>query len=574
MNLNKLIKNSKKDNSAFPNVKVSLLGDSATQLLAKTIIGYGYEIEYGVELFEADYDQIKLQILNPNSELYAQNSEFVIIAESSQKIKQDYYNESQDERINFAENKLKAVKEQVDLLGSLENLKAILYFNIQEEDDSVYGNYANKIESSFLYQIRKYNYLIMQFASSINLFHIVDYKLLHQRNGDKIAFSSQSYVNNSMVFNLEILPLIAKSCIDIIVSQLGVFKKCLIIDLDNTMWGGIIGDDGIDKIQIGSLGIGKAFTNFQKWIKELKNRGVILAICSKNFENIAKDVFINHPEMILRLEDISVFVANWDNKADNIKYIQSVLNIGFDSMVFLDDNPFEREIVKKNIPSLTVPELSEDPSEYVDYLKTLNLFETASYVKNDAKRTLQYQEESKRKKEEIKHSDQSSFLKSLNMEIKIDEFDSFNQPRIAQLIQRSNQFNLRTIRYTETELEGLSKSKNHICLALGLKDNFGEYGIISIVILEKKKDILFIDTWVMSCRVLKRGVEEFVFNYILKLANSIKGIKKIKGEYIPTKKNIFVKNLYQDLGFYEENDSWIFSNLSANNKECFIKEIN
>ncbi len=573
MNLSKLIKNSKKDNSLFPNLKVSLLGDSATQLLAKSIIGYGYEIGYGIDLFEADYDQIKLQIFNPNSELYVHNPEFVIVAESTEKIKQDYYNENQDNRINFAEDKFSSIKEQVKLLGSLKNLKAILYFNLKEDDDSVYGNYANKIESSFLYQIRKFNYLVMEFASTTNLFHIVDYKLLHQRNGDKVAFSNQSYVNNSMVFNLDILPLIAKNCIDIIVAQLGIFKKCLIIDLDNTMWGGIIGDDGIDNIQIGSLGIGKAFTNFQKWVKELKNRGIILAICSKNFESIAKDVFVNHPDMILRLEDISVFVANWDNKADNIKYIQSILNIGFDSMVFLDDNPFEREIAKKNIPSLTVPELGEDPSEYVDYLKTLNLFETASYVKNDTKRTLQYQEESKRKKEEIKYTDQASFLKSLNMEIKVAQFDSFNLPRVAQLIQRSNQFNLRTVRYTETELKALSKAENYICLALELKDSFGEYGIISIVILEKKKDLLFIDTWVMSCRVLKRGVEEFVFNYVLRLANSMDGIKKIKGEYIPTKKNIFVKDLYQDLGFNNESESWVFSDFSSNNKTCFIKEI-
>jgi FkbH-like protein len=569
---NQLIKNTKQESINFPSLKVALLGDSSTQLLAKSLQGYGIELGYDIDLYEADYDQVSLQVLNKGSELYQSKANYVIIAESNLRLKQSYYKSS--DRIGFAENKLEGIKQLVSHLSSEDSLKMVLYFNFQEDDDSVYGNYANKIESSFLYQIRKLNFLLMEYSCSESIFHIVDYKKIHERLGDKAMFSPSFYVSSSMVFNLEALPILSKNCLDIILAQAGVFKKCVILDLDNTMWGGVIGDDGISKIQIGNLGIGKAFTIFQQWVKELKERGIILAVCSKNYESVAKDVFENHPEMIIRLPDIAVFIANWDNKADNIKYIQSILNIGFDSMVFLDDNKFERELVKSNIPELTVPDLPEDPAEYVNYLKVLNLFETASYAQNDTKRTRQYQAESERKKEEIKYSDQSSFLENLNMVAEIEKLNTFNLPRVAQLIQRSNQFNLRTIRYAESDLVSLIDSNSKKCIAVKLKDSFGDYGIISVLVLDYQEEELFIDSWVMSCRVLKRGVEEFVFNTILELVVGDSNVKRIKGEYIPTKKNIFVSDLFSKLGFNNIGDYWIYNiqdSSEVQEKKCYIK---
>jgi HAD-superfamily phosphatase, subfamily IIIC len=192
--------------------------------------------------------------------------------------------------------------------------------------------------------------------------------------------SNKFYINADMPFSLDALPTIAKGVVDIVNACEGKFNKCVILDLDNTLWGGIIGDDGIDNIEIGDLGIGKAFTELQEWLKELKKRGIILCICSKNEEILAKEPFLKHPDMVLSLEDIAVFVANWKNKADNIRFIQNVLNIGFDSMVFIDDNPFERNQVKLEIPELTIPELPKDPVDYLSYLKGLNLFETTSYL--------------------------------------------------------------------------------------------------------------------------------------------------------------------------------------------------
>ncbi len=568
---NQLLKNLKKDYSNFPIINVALLGDSSTQFLNKTLSAYAIEYGYQLNLFEADYNQIDLQVFNLGSDFYNSDADFVILSETNQKLKKSFYNLSLEERQTFADDKIKHIQKSINQILEHKKIKSVVYFNFQEEDDSVFGNYANSTEYSYLYQIRKLNFELMNLAQKNRSFLVLDYKLIHQRLGDKSAFSPQMLVNNDMTFSMDALPVISKYIMDIILAQNGVFKKCLILDLDNTMWGGIIGDDGIENIQIGNLGIGKAFTNFQLWVKELKERGIILAICSKNYENVAKNVFINHPEMKIKLDDISVFVANWENKADNIKYIQNVLNIGFDSMVFIDDNKFERELVKNNVPEITVPDLPIDPAEYVEYLKTLNLFETNSFVKNDTKRTKQYQAESERKKIAQKFSSETDFLKELEMEATIEPFNDFNLPRIAQLIQRSNQFNLRTKRYSEQELKSFQQSKDYACFSLSLKDKYGDYGLVSIIILKINTDSLFIDTWVMSCRVLKRDVEKFIINYMVNLAKNKPNIKSIIGEYIPTPKNALVKNLYKELGFKANSNLWQLDLMSYQSQKNYIK---
>lgn len=570
--INQLIKNTKKDVTSLPQINFSVLGDFSTQFLAKAIKGYAFEYGYNFNVFEADYDQIDMQVFNSESELYSRKSDFVLIAENHLKLQHKFYKLNTVQRENFAEDFINRALNLYKNINDVAKPKAVFFFNIVEEDDDLFGNYANKVESSFLYQVRKLNFLMMELAIKNPSLHIIDIKKIHQRLGDENAFSTNSYISTDILFSLDITPYIAKNVCDVASALLGKFKKCLILDLDNTLWGGVIGDDGIQHIQLGSFGIGKAFTNFQKWIKELKERGIILAVCSKNFEEVAKTPFESHPDMQLKLEDISVFVANWNNKADNIKYIQSILNIGFDSMVFLDDNKFERELVKNNIPDLEVPELPEDPAEYLNYLKTLNLFETASFSQNDSQRTLQYQEEAKRKNQEMKFTNQDDFLKSLDMEAKIEPFNEFNLPRIAQLIQRSNQFNVRTIRYSEQELMDLMSSPTNVCISVSLKDVYGNAGLISVLILELKQDQLFIDTWVMSCRVLKRGVENLIANYLVELANN-RGIKEVVGEFIPTPKNHLVKDLYRELNFEKNDDIWVLKVKESKNRKCFIKTV-
>jgi FkbH-like protein len=339
--------------------------------------------------------------------------------------------------------------------------------------------------------------------------------------------------------------------------------------------GGVVGDDGLEGIQLGhGLGVGKAFTEFQMWIKKLKQRGIIICVASKNNYETAKEPFEKHPDMVLRLDDIAVFQANWETKVDNIRTIQRILNIGFDSMVFLDDNPFERNMVREHIQGITVPELPEDPGEYLEYLYSLNLFETASYSNADNDRTKQYQIEAKRVSFAKTFHNEADFLKSLNMTSAIEGFTKFNIPRVAQLSQRSNQFNLRTIRYTENDITELSEDINNVCLCFSLKDKFGDNGLIAVVIMKKiYEETLFIDTWFMSCRVLKRGMENFTLNAIVSRAKSL-GYKHILGEYLPTAKNKMVERHYSDLGFEKVNGAptaqYILNVNNYKDKECYI----
>jgi FkbH-like protein len=274
--------------------------------------------------------------------------------------------------------------------------------------------------------------------------------------------------------------------------------------------------------------------------------------------------------MVLHLEDIAVFMANWENKVDNIRQVQSILNIGFDSMVFLDDNPFERNMVRENIPQLTVPELPEDPADYLEYLYTLNLFETISFSNVDAERTKQYQVEAERTVLQKSFANEDEFLQSLNMLSLVEPFNKFNTPRVAQLSQRSNQFNLRTVRYTEADIESLGRSAEHHTFSFTLADKFGDNGLICVIILKQEDAAtLFIDTWFMSCRVLKRGMENFTLNTLVAAAKE-KGFKHLKAEYIPTAKNEMVKDHYEKLGFYNKDGFWYLDVDSYENKKSYI----
>ena len=543
-----LKKNLKKDFSNLKPIKLAILGDTATQFLAQALRGLGHDNGINLEIWEADFNQIERQVYDLSSELYEFKPEIVIVFQSSHKLLGKYNKIKPNQHLLFASNELDTIENIYANLTN--NLKAkIIYYNYTEIDDSVFGNFANKTESSFLFQLRKLNYELMSFASKKQNLYLCDISSIQNQVGKSNFFQPHIYISTEMVLSIDVLPRVASKTIDLINNLNGKFKKCVILDLDNTTWGGIIGDDGIENIQIGSLGIGKAFSEFQYWIKKLKNRGIIIAVCSKNTESIAKEPFEKHPDMVLRMEDISVFKANWNNKADNIRHIQSILNIGFESMVFLDDNPFERNIVRENIPEICVPELPEDPANYLEYLYKLNLFETVSFSNEDTERTKLYQIEALRAKVFQKFTNEDDFLKNLNMISDIQPFNKFNTPRIAQLSQRSNQFNLRTIRYTEADIERISTSDDYVTFAFTLEDKFGDNGLICVTILKKEDEkSLFIDTWFMSCRVLKRGMEIFVLNTIVNFAKE-NGFTTIKGEYIPTLKNDIVKDHYLNLGF-------------------------
>lgn len=540
-----LKRNLKKDSTTLPTRRVALLGDAATQFLAVAIQGMGYERNYNIDLFEAEYNQIERQILDPTSDFYDFAADYSVVFQSTHKLLEKYSTSAVAEQINLADDRLDFIRMLCNSVSG-----RIIYYNYPEIEDTVFGSYATKVPSSFSFQVRKLNFELMKIAQEYPNFFICDIAGLQNKFGRDQMFNSHVYVSTEMVLSLDILPYVASRTLDILCAVEGKFKKCLVLDLDNTTWGGIVGDDGWENIQVGhGLGIGKAFTEFQQWVKKLKNRGIIICVCSKNDEDKARAPFELNPEMVLKIDDIAVFVANWDNKADNIRLIQSILNIGFDSMVFLDDNPFERNMVRENVPDITVPELPEDPGEYLEYLYSLNLFETASYSNADAERTQQYQVEHQRASLLKTFTNEADFLKSLDMVSEVKNFDSFNKVRVAQLSQRSNQFNLRTVRYTEAEIEALGKDDQYVSFSFDLSDKFGDNGLICVIILKKEDaETLFIDTWFMSCRVLKRGMEDFTLSRLIAYAKE-NGFKRIVGEYLPTAKNQMVETHYPKLGF-------------------------
>ncbi len=549
-------------------MKVALLGDSAIQLLAQALRGAGFNEGFDLKVWEADFGQVELQVFDTGSELYKYNPDVIIIFQCSHKLLSAYNKLSPEAYPSLANERLQLIAEMHNRLKQQLSAK-IIYYNYTEINDAVFGNYSNKTASSFLYQLRKLNCGLMDFACNNADFFVCDISSLQNLFGKGQFFQTNIYINTEIVLGLDVLPAIAFSTIGIIKSLHGRFKKCVVLDLDNTAWGGIIGDDGIENIQIGSLGIGKAFSEFQYWLKKLQQRGIIIAVCSKNTESIAKEPFEKHPDMVLRLEDIAVFVANWETKVDNIRHIQSILNIGFDSMVFLDDNPFERNIVRENIPGITVPELPEDPADYLEYLYSLNLFETASFSGLDAERTKQYQVEAQRAVLQKSFASEDEFLQSLGMVSLAEPFTKFNTPRVAQLSQRSNQFNLRTVRYTEADIEKIANDNEYASFTFTLEDKFGDNGLIGIVVLKKEQNCFFIENWMMSCRVLKRGMENFMLNRLSAFAKQ-EGVKYLKGEYIPTAKNELVKDHYEKLGFAISDGYWLLDIENFKKRETFI----
>jgi FkbH-like protein len=568
----RLKKNLKKDFSGLQPVRVALLGDTATQWLAQAIRGAGYERGLDLRLWEADFSQIEQQVYDPDSRLYIFDPQVILLYQSSKKLLGEYNVAEPAGRSDLAEGRIS----QVDSLKAAiraRSAASIIYCNYPEIDDGVFGNYANSTCSSFVFQVRKLNYELMQYAMVQEGFYIADLAVLQQQVGRSVFYRPSVYFNTDMEISIEALPAVAGATASLIGALYGRIRKCLVLDLDNTLWGGVIGDDGLENIEIGALGIGKAFTDLQYWARKLRQRGILLAVCSKNTEAIARQPFESHPDMVLSLEDIAVFQANWNNKVDNIRQIATALNIGLDSMVFLDDNPFERNMVREALPEVLVPELPDDPAEFLEYLYPLHLFETVSLSAEDEGRTSMYRKDSERSAERLSYSDEEAYLASLNMGSRVEPFNPFNGPRVAQLSQRSNQFNLRTVRYTDAQIRGLAESPDTYSFSFTLEDRFGDTGIICVVILRKETDeMLFIDSWFMSCRVLRRGMESFALNTVAAFARHT-GFRYLRGEYLPTAKNEMVKDHYLSLGFLEEEGRWLLDVQTYQPRPTLVKRI-
>jgi FkbH-like protein len=344
---------------------------------------------------------------------------------------------------------------------------------------------------------------------------------------------------------------VARSLTALVRAIYGKSRKCLVLDLDNTLWGGVIGDDGPDNIKIGrETAEAEAFTAFQEYCLALRNRGVVLAVCSKNEEQIAKKGFA-HPDSVLKLEHFAAFKANWSPKPENIQAIAAELSLGVESFVFVDDNPAERALVEAQLPAVAVPDVGSDVSGFAAVLEAARYFEPIAISQEDLQRADQYAENSQRAALHAKFADYGEYLASLRMHAEIDGFRPEYLDRIAQLTNKTNQFNLTTRRYTLPEIEGLAKDPGYVTLYGKLSDTFGDNGLISVIVGRKDRSALHLDLWLMSCRVLKRDMELAMLDAVVERARAA-GVESIYGYYIKTAKNGMVADHYDKLGFSPE----------------------
>jgi FkbH-like protein len=350
--------------------------------------------------------------------------------------------------------------------------------------------------------------------------HILDVEFVANRLGTAASADIRTWFESKQPYSVALTVEVAREGGLVIAGLRRPPKKVVVLDLDNTLWGGVVGDDGLEGIEIGSTSPrGEAFRYFQDYLLSLTKRGIILAVCSKNDHEKAAEPFEKHPEMVLRMADIANFKANWDPKSENIRQIAVELNLGLDSLVFVDDNPAEIDIVRQFVPQVTAVWVGDDPSEFVPILESHRLFEVSSITGEDVQRAAQYKQEAERKALLESTTDMDGYLSSLEMVAVISEFTPVDAPRISQLINKSNQFNLTTRRRTEAEVLELIASPDKRTFTIRLADRFGDHGLIAVVVGDIQGEGFVLDTWLMSCRVLKRQVEEETLNDIVRLAS-------------------------------------------------------
>lgn len=522
MELMKLAKRAEKQNSyasAEHTLKIAVLGTYSIQYVVK---GLRYilfaDFHVNAEIWEGDYDGIAKTLLDDSSDYYAFHPDITVLLPDCTTIDIEFYKNLWQRIPGY-----------------------IIQSNFVVPTITQFGNLEMNLTTSRNFQIAASNLEFIRQKPNNLLF--LDFDGLASRVGKDRWFDYPAYFSTKQGVCLDFLGDVCELIARQVGAVLGKTKKCLILDLDNTLWGGVVGDDGYDGIMLDpNDSLGEAYRFFQKYILSLKERGVILSVCSKNNEATAKEPFEKNSNMLIKLTDISCFTANWDDKVTNIRRIAEELNIGIDSLVFFDDNPAEREIVRMHLPEVTVVDVPEDPAYYAKALSDAGVFDWLQITNEDLTRTKSYLSNSSRAELERAAVDYDAYLNALDMNYDIGYLDAKRVPRFAQLINKTNQFNLRTQRYTAAEITEMLSNPQYQLIYVELSDKFDNYGLISCVIIKDN----FIDTWVMSCRVFKRRVEEHVFAFILENTTG-----SLYSEYKPTAKNGLVKNFYKTLGFRE-----------------------
>ena len=529
-------------------IRIAILGGSTTDLLKNNLSEYLAINNIEGIFFQSEYNQFYFEGINPSKKLKAFKPQIIYIHSTTANIEEfPPVGSSLRQVTKLIDKTFSKYKSNWNVLSNKFNC-VIIQNNFEYMPFSSLGN----LESSKSYgKINFLTRLNLKFFDQSNVMKnliINDINLLSAKIGIDKWYNDSFYFNYKYALSHEAIPILAHSILKIIISIIGKSKKCLIVDFDNTIWGGVVGEVGSSSIEIGNNSpIGEIFLRFQKYIFDLTKKGIILAGCTKNDYKTAISGLRNKSN-ILKETDFAIIKANWKNKVENILSISKQLNIGLDSIVFVDDSDFERELVRSQLPMVEVPNIGKIPEKYIFHIDRAKYFENVNLSKEDLARSSYYKADAKREDEKIKFKNYNGYLTSLKMKSNLKKFGKRDMNRITQLINKTNQFNLTGKRFNLEEITNLNRNSGFFTISGDLRDKFGDNGLVTTLIGKIKKQTIDIVVWLMSCRVFSRNLELALFDHLINLCKG-RGISTINGSYVKSKKNFIVKDFYKTLGF-------------------------
>ena len=541
-------------------IRIAFVGSFSLNGFEETIQVQCNDEKINCITYNSPYNQFTQEILNENSNLYKFKPDIIFLLIDNRIILENsfYFSNINSENKNkkHIDEKINEIKNLIEVFTQKSQSKIIIA-NFVIPTYTPLGIYESKIEYGIKEIILDLNKKLKELSRNMDSCYVYDFNSFVTKFGEKNILDYKKMNYGDIKINFDIIPYLIYDFLGYVKPILGLNKKCLVLDLDNTLWGNIIGEDGIEGIKIGPYPEGRSFVEFQKVIKALSENGIILAINSKNNQKDAMKAINEHPHMILREKDFSCIKINWNDKISNMREIAKDLNIGLDSIVFFDDDPTNRELLRMSIPEVNTIELPKDPSSYAQILRNLNDFNILKITKDDVQRKIMYKQEQNRKKLESSTENLNEYLKKLDIKIRIKLDNEFSISRISQLILKTNQFNLTTKRYQEEQIKEFIEDKTIIVGCSEVDDKFGENGITNVFIIKTKSNEWIIDTFLLSCRIMGRGIEEGIIGKILEIAKN-KGIEKITATFIPTEKNKPAENFLKNYGFEKDGEKWVF----------------
>ena len=544
-------------------IKVAILSSFTINGLEEALRVKCAESDITCATYLCGYGQYNQDILDQSSKLYEFSPDitFMIIDTRSVLSTLFYtpYTIPANDRRTYID---KRVADFVNLVKTFKNKTGskLVLTNCSIPTYSPYGICEVRTEYGLKEMVYDFNARLADAFRSDPQVFLFDFNSFVSKYGEINVLDYRQFLVGDIKVSLSYIPHLAEELMGYVKANLGVNRKCIVLDLDNTLWGGIIGEEGFDRIDLSLKPPGMAFMEFQRVLLALYQRGVILAINSRNNEDEALRAIRDHPFMVLREEHFATMKINWNDKISNMKEIAQELNIGLDSIVYFDDDPINRELMSKAIPQIKTIDLPDDPSLYASTLMQINDFNTLVMTNEDRNRGEMYREEHKRTELKRSSSNLEDFLKQLEIRVTIKKANNFTIPRIAQLTLKTNQFNLTTRRYQEEDVETLAQDHTKLIGCAQTQDKFGDNGITGVYIVNKNHvdKEWFIDTFLLSCRVMGRGIEDAMMGYILSKAKE-EGVIKVKAEFIPTKKNKPCEQLLPNFGFKKEGEQWVYT---------------